>query len=130
MAPGPAHALQAEVPAEAGHLGVGCGHLRRIYKEGQPWEQGQLQEDGEPKSVLLCQHQLSGQQLGGPGRPERWQGPGGAGLAEAPTGAWHSAFPGSLEVFLLAASVGWVSSVSFGWVHSKWVCSEPGAQQA
>lgn len=44
------------VPAEAGHLGVGCGHLRHIYKEGQPWEQGQLQEDGEPNSVLLCQH--------------------------------------------------------------------------
>lgn len=37
---------------------------------------------------------------------------------------WHS----HLEVSLLVAIVGWVSSVSFGWVHSKWVCSEPGGR--
>lgn len=33
-----------------------------------------------------------------------------------------------LEVFLLAASAGWVSSVPSDWVHSKWVCSEPGGR--
>lgn len=42
-------------------------------------------------------YQLSGQQRGGRGRQERWQGSGGAGRAGAPTGAWHWAFPGSLE---------------------------------
>lgn len=42
-------------------------------------------------------YQLSGQQRGGRGRPERWRGPGGAGRAGAPTGAWHWASPGTLK---------------------------------